>query len=282
MKNTLLNISGKIDDNTVQLYKAVATLSNELNIPFVVIGASARDIVLHHGYGARIQRATMDVDFGVQVPGWGAFAQLKECLVKQGFSQATQQHRLISPDGIPVDVIPFGQMEDDRNNIQWPPDGAVVMSVLGFQEACDHAQTVRIQNDPAVDIPVATPEGMALLKLVAWLDRSRDKRKGDARDLAYLFTTYEEIPAVHDVVYANQQLMEEYDWDVTLAIALQLGKASSAISSEATSEYIQKLLSGNHETHSTEQLVEEMCDIPEQQFDRNEALLDAFTKGFTI
>lgn len=45
MKNTLLNISGKIDAKTVQLYKAIAIRSNELNIPFVVIGASARDIV---------------------------------------------------------------------------------------------------------------------------------------------------------------------------------------------------------------------------------------------
>jgi predicted nucleotidyltransferase len=31
------------------------------------VGASARDIVLHYGYGARVQRAIADVDFGMQI-----------------------------------------------------------------------------------------------------------------------------------------------------------------------------------------------------------------------
>ena len=58
MTNTLLNISGKIDLGTVALYKMVSNATAQLAIPFVVVGVSARDIVLHYGHGARIQRAT--------------------------------------------------------------------------------------------------------------------------------------------------------------------------------------------------------------------------------
>jgi len=67
MSNILLNISGKTDSDTVELYACVSEAADRLNIPFVVVGASARDIVLHYGYGARVQRAIADVDFGMQI-----------------------------------------------------------------------------------------------------------------------------------------------------------------------------------------------------------------------
>ena len=46
MSDLSLNISGKIDSQTVALYKNVSEAANQLEIPFVVVGASARDIVL--------------------------------------------------------------------------------------------------------------------------------------------------------------------------------------------------------------------------------------------
>lgn len=78
MSDLFLNISGKIDSDTVALYESVSDAANRLTIPFVVVGASARDIVLHYGHNARIQRATADVDFGIQVPDWSAFEALKK------------------------------------------------------------------------------------------------------------------------------------------------------------------------------------------------------------
>ncbi len=52
------------------------------------------------------------------------------------------------------------------------------MKVLGFQEACDNAEWVRIQENPELDVPVATPAGMSLLKIIAWTDRAGDLRRG--------------------------------------------------------------------------------------------------------
>jgi len=41
-------------------------------MPYVVVGATARDLVLHYGHGAAIRRATQDVDFAIEVPDWPA------------------------------------------------------------------------------------------------------------------------------------------------------------------------------------------------------------------
>ena len=280
MSDTLLNISGKIDSSTVALYTSVSKAADDLDIPFVVVGASARDIVLHHGHGVRVQRATADIDFGIQVQDWAAFDALKASLLDDGFREAKVQHRVISPNNIPVDIVPFGQVEDDESNIAWPPEGDWVMSVLGFQEACDHAEMVRIQDEPPVDIPVATPAGMAVLKLIAWTDRAVDMRRKDAKDLQYLFTTYEKIPAISELLYSEPDVMAFYDWDIELASAYQLGVEAEAITAEQTYNTITRLLNGDDDKLSVEMLVEEMCERIEREYERNESLMKAFINGF--
>lgn len=47
MSNSLLNLSGKIDPETIALFQCVEGIAKQLNIPFVVVGAYARDLVLH-------------------------------------------------------------------------------------------------------------------------------------------------------------------------------------------------------------------------------------------
>ncbi len=280
MSNSLLNISGKIDADTVAIYVSVSDAANRLGIPFVVVGASARDLVLHYGHSARVQRATADVDFGIQVPDWSAFESLKDSLLDKGFNKTRTQHRLKSPGNVPVDIVPFGQVEDEKSNIVWPPDGDWVMNVLGFQEVCNNAELVRIQDNPPVDIPVASPNGMAILKLIAWKDRTAHRRGKDAKDLLYLFTTYEKIPAVNNRLYENQDLMQRYDHDIEFASAYQLGVDAEAIAEDRTRNAIASLLKGEHRFLSMEVLIEEMCEQIDQEFERNEKLTNAFIDGF--
>lgn len=277
MSSISLNISGKIDNATVNLYQIVANVADRLRIPFIVVGASARDIVLHYGHGANIERATTDVDVGVYVPDWSAFNALKQALLDKGFATTEAEHRLISPGDVQVDIIPFGEIEDDQAKIAWPPQGNWVMNMRGFQEALGHADIVRIQDTPPVDIPVATPQGLVVLKLIAWLDRSPDKRDRDATDLIYLLRTYEKIPSVSDWLYKDQKFMEEYDWDLTLSGARKLGVDSRMIVLESTYETIVDLFEGKHKTRNIEQLVGEMSG---DSYERNEALLNAFLDGF--
>ena len=192
MKNKLINISGKIDPSTIELYEAVKQAADSLKVSFVVVGASARDIVLHHAYGAKVQRATMDVDFGIQLSNWELFKVLKQKLIEAGFTEDRLPHRLSSPSKMRVDIVPFGQIEDEDTKIAWPPSGESVMSVLGFDEACKSAELVRIREEPPLDIPVASIEGIVLLKLIAWTDRAeKTLRQKDAKDFCYLLKNYE-------------------------------------------------------------------------------------------
>lgn len=280
--STLLNISGKIDQHTVALFETVSRAMTDLDIPYVVVGATARDIVLHYGHGAALERATIDIDFAIEVPNWTVFDALKNRLCEQGFKTSNVQHRLISPMGTVVDIVPFGNIENGEASITWPPDGEVIMNVLGFQEACDTAEWVRVQERPKLDVPVATPAGLTLMKIIAWSDRARDLRRKDAMDIAYLLSTYEKIPEVMDALYEsnNTQIMEAHDWDITLSAACLLGRHTSHISQKNTKAMINRLMNKELDNLDMERLAEEMCDDVETQFDRNRKLLSAFMDGF--
>jgi len=58
MKGISINISGKLDQPVVELFQELNTTAKKLNISIIVVGATARDMVLHHGYEApKIGRA---------------------------------------------------------------------------------------------------------------------------------------------------------------------------------------------------------------------------------
>ncbi|MCP4278336.1 MAG: hypothetical protein GY779_18495 [Gammaproteobacteria bacterium] len=62
---------------------------------------------MHHYYGAKITRATQDLDFAIQVPDWPAFETLKANLLTSGFSETKMPHRLNTTKGGWVDLVPF-------------------------------------------------------------------------------------------------------------------------------------------------------------------------------
>ncbi|MEJ1411903.1 MAG: nucleotidyl transferase AbiEii/AbiGii toxin family protein [Candidatus Sedimenticola sp. (ex Thyasira tokunagai)] len=281
--STLLNLSGMIEPQTVEVLENVDRIIAGLGMPYVIVGATARDLVLHYGYSAALQRATRDVDFAIEVPDWHAFDTLRNRLAEQGFRRTSAQHRLISPSDVVVDIIPFGRLEDELAFIAWPPKGEVVMNVLGFQEAYDNAEWVRIQESPELDVPVVTPRGMMLLKLIAWADRARDIRVKDAQDIAYLLASYEVIPAVRDELYEHEQIMELYGWDQTLGCAHMLGKHARKIAGKNTSAMISRLTNGELDGRSRERLIDEMCTPHvKSQYEQNRRLLSAFLAGFGV
>lgn len=282
--STSLNISGKIDPATVAIFEAVGGAARALGMPYVVVGATARDLVLHYGYGVPLERMTRDVDFAIEVPDWAAFNVLKNKLEELGFRADTAQHRLFSPANVTVDIVPFGQVEDEKAVIAWPPKGETVMNVLGFQEACDHADWVRIQDAPELDVPVATPAGMALLKLIAWTDRAADLRRKDAVDIAYLLSTYEKLPRVTDALYVDRSdIMELYDWDITPSSAHLLGQHALDIAQENTRLEIARFAGDEIKGRRREVLISEMCtQRSDAQYERNEQLLTAFLAGFNL
>lgn len=280
MMSILLNISGKVDPRICEVFYSVNLVLSELKIPYIVVGATTRDLVLHHGHGAKIQRATDDVDFAIEVPDWNAFSIIKNTLCEKGFRETKAQHRLLSPAEMVVDIVPFGDVEDEECSIAWPPKGETIMNVLGFKEACDNAEWLRIQEEPVLDMPVATPVGMSLLKIISWADRVIELRNKDAKDIAYLLSTYELIPEVKDTLYSEEQILETYDWDVMQAGACLLGRRARDIAKKEIVRMIDALRQEELPGLHLDLLTEEMCIHIENEFERKNLLLSAYFDGF--
>jgi predicted nucleotidyltransferase len=46
-----------------------------------------------------------------------------------------------------VDIVPFGAVAKADDNIYWPPEETIAMSVKGFDEVLSEAITVSIDNE---------------------------------------------------------------------------------------------------------------------------------------
>ena len=55
----------------------------------LVVGALARDLLLHHVHGCKIERATTDVDFALAVSSWEQFSRTRDALIARGYSGTT-------------------------------------------------------------------------------------------------------------------------------------------------------------------------------------------------
>jgi predicted nucleotidyltransferase len=231
----------------------------EMGIEYLVVGATARDLVMHYGYGARIQRATEDLDFAVQIESWDSFTEIKNRLIANGFKERKSPQRVVSPAGMPGDIE---------------------MDVAGFDEAHKSAIQVLIQQDPLIQIPVASPQGLALLKLIAWDDRDQGLRPKDAKDLAYLLESYQSVDNVIDRIYEIDGLMQRYDWDVDQGSAHLLGTDTSDIAGHDAKAKVSKILNANLQAETPNYLAEEMCSHIAEEYDNKRRLLEAFSNGF--
>lgn len=281
MTNTSLNIVGKADSRTVEILLLVERIASTLGIPYVVIGATARDLVLHHFYGAKIQRATMDVDFAIQVADWSAYSALTDALVKEGYEPTKMVHRFRSPTGGAIDIVPFGAVEDEQATIAWPPSGDIKMTVLGMKEAFDTSIRVSLTENAEPGIPVASPTGLTILKLIAWTERPADQRVKDAQDLVYIIESHEHIPAVRDECYDDQELMARNEWDINLSAAEILGTHVRNVLQSKAAELLSQLFEHGTGKLTVENLVEDSCTHSDIQIDRHEALIQAFIRGFS-
>lgn len=59
-----------VDPVTVEILRAVAEETQAEGIDYLLVGATARDVLLTHVHGLASRRATYDVDFAVAVKNW--------------------------------------------------------------------------------------------------------------------------------------------------------------------------------------------------------------------
>lgn len=134
-----------VDPLIRQIIQTIDGVLRSGDIPYMLVGATARDLLLHHVYGFGVRRATNDLDFALMVESWERFEQAKRLLLKvPGFQENRQVHRLsYTPPGANfetrIDIIPFGKLETEDGTIQWPPEGDTVMNVAAFADIFFHS-----------------------------------------------------------------------------------------------------------------------------------------------
>lgn len=57
-------------------------VARQANLRYLVVGATARDILMYHLHGFPLNRASPDIDFAIAVESWSAFDGLRAALLQ--------------------------------------------------------------------------------------------------------------------------------------------------------------------------------------------------------
>ena len=188
MNDTWLDLTDRLDPVRERVFREVVAAAAARGVAFFVVGACARDLLLELYCGLPVQRATNDIDVGLQVATWEEFAQLKAALLQTGTYQEDPRRpqRIHATTGEILDLVPFGGVEKgETRTITWPPDHEVEMNAFGFAEAYEHSLRVQLAVD--LEVRVSSLAGLTLMKLVTWQQRRQTK---DAKDLKFVLTRY--------------------------------------------------------------------------------------------
>lgn len=147
--------------------RVVTALSSVVSTEkIMLVGARCRDIHQKNIVGGEASRATKDIDFALALENWELFRALK-----QRFPSTTNAWQSVLVEGITLDIIPFGELEEPLGEVS--SGYTHKLNVRGIQEVFEHAQFLQLGDGLTIRMP--TVSGLAALKMFAWLDRGREK-----------------------------------------------------------------------------------------------------------
>ncbi|GAA1316953.1 hypothetical protein ACFSWE_15945 [Leucobacter albus] len=220
-----------------ELTSVVDALVRETGIDpgqILVVGAGCRDI-MHSALGHPFTlRGTSDTDLGIAVADWTMTKSIERSFPRTGHTGI----RYII-EGMPVDIMPFGEIEDPAGISTPEPRGSEIV-VFGFNDVYQNAGRLLLPTGTQIRIP--SVPGYAALKLRSWIDRSPSGEDKDAKDLAIVTFWYRESQSILNRLYGTAQgieVLESVGLDVPLAAAQLLGAdAASQLSPAGRADLI--------------------------------------------
>lgn len=169
----------------------------ELNIDFYMIGAIAKEY--WYTQGNKRMRQTKDVDFAVFAASHEEYEAVRNRLKDHHFVDTRENaFVMISPQGIQVDLLPFGAIAIDEG-VELTGEGMTSIRVNGFNEVYQAGTAEAVVNTGHI-FKAATLPAIILLKFLAYDDRP-EKRQKDARDIAGIVQHFFELQS--DLIYEN-------------------------------------------------------------------------------
>jgi len=162
------------DPKMANLLQALERGFEKFGIDFYLVGAVSRDLWMSGIHGIKPRRTTSDIDFAVCINDKGAYEALKDYLIaEEGFSPYKENaFVLIDKDGMEVDLLPFGAIEEEDGRVVVQGTGYTSIHVDGFKEVYDdHLPEVEngrpnlqvlfsARNRPAEDDCLGRPTGI--------------------------------------------------------------------------------------------------------------------------
>ena len=262
---------------TADVVRAVQAQAEDMSV--LLVGATARDILLTYAHGIPIARGTADIDFALATQNWLRFESVRARLIETGdFTESNTRHRLMYQNVMPVDIIPFDGVEGATRHIEWPPEHDVAMNVLGYREALQSAERVRLPGGSILSV-ISLPAFM-LVKLIAWSERGRDTPGKDAYDLYLVLGNYLDA-GNGQRLYGDAAYLLDDAFDYNGTGAWLLGADAKAVlnhpGNEQSVAVITNILEPEIDPNGTLRLAAEMDRLDPG---RALALLQAFYKGF--
>lgn len=212
----------KIPDQLKAVIRDIQNILGDQACDFILIGATARDLILDGQYNLGVGPKTLDLDFAIYVPEWGTYQNMLDKLVQSGLFTATKvTHKLIYKEVCEIDIVPFGEIQNEEGEYDWPPDFIRSMNVAGFMEVREETIKFKLEEDDLI-FSVAPIHAIYFMKIYAWNDRKyRDDK--DGKDQGFILANYIELK--YEVLYdEHEDIVNNEDWDIITSCARILGR----------------------------------------------------------
>ena len=227
-----MNLSDLREGELKDLFDILEESFDATGTDYYVIGALAKDV--WYSKGDILSRQTKDVDFAVLVGSQENYEAIKKYLKANKKFADTKENSfvMISPSGVQVDILPFGEIEID-DSVAVAGGELDIIKVNGFKEVYETG-TKGMTLNTGHHFDVATLPAIVLLKLIAYDDRP-ERRAKDPRDIADIIDNFFDLQP--EVIYSEEHLdlFKEEKTDETL----------QEISATVIGREIQKIVSGN-------------------------------------
>lgn len=194
-----------------EMLKAMETVFRKFDLDFFLVGAVARDIRLSAGKEFTARRKTNDVDIAVLLDNEEQFYAIKDALIATGeFEEsAIKAIKLIYKGAMEVDLLPFGEIENEDRELQLSKHALLVMDMCGFKEVYPFVDTITVSE--GLSLNVCSLEGLVMLKLIA--NDDNPSRTKDINDIEHFLAVYFDLN--QDEIFSDYMgVMDLYDTDI--------------------------------------------------------------------
>lgn len=197
-----------ISGSLLEMLASLEIILKQLDIDYYLVGALARDIGLSDDPKFVSKRKTNDVDIAILLANEEQFYNVKRKLLESGDFTAheTETIKLFYKHGIELDILPFGDIENDDRETRLTQPRLFVVDMPGFKEIFPTTKTYHL--DAGKTLKVCPLEGLVLLKLIA--NDDKPGRTKDITDIEHIIAMYFDLNDL-EIYTDHMDIMDIYD-----------------------------------------------------------------------